>query len=234
MPEYSCGCVNEIDNASGVLHCVRKCEFHLKWSADHPQGGSPEYFKEIGLLEDGISNNARLIEELLDPFAEMGIGEMFFYGNHRSLLELGCGLGCYIPLFLKLGWLYEAVEQSPYAARWTRNTFNVPVHEEKFEDFTRLVYYWNAIFGAHFFEHLRDSPAGLMKAYNYLVDDGVLYLIVPDDGDPTNPDHYWFYTTETLKGLLDQIGFKNIKIAVRKRVPQENFIYCVASKKGNL
>lgn len=226
--QYSCGCVNEVD-ACGVLKSVKKCSFHIEWSRTHPQGATPAYFADIGLLEDGISNNARLIRELEDPLEEMQVTNLFA-GNHRSVLELGCGLGCYIPMFLKHGWIYEAVEQSPYAALWVRNTFDVPVYQVPFEEFDRKVYFWNAIFGAHFFEHLRDSPRGLQRAYDYLVPGGYLYVIVPDDGDPTNPDHLWFYTQETLRNLLQIIGFKNIRMTMRKRVAQENFIYCVAEK----
>lgn len=229
MTVYSCGCVNEVEPKSGVLRNISKCNFHIEWSETHPQGLTPAYYEDIGLLEKGICNNARLIRELEDPLEEMGHTNLFS-GNHRSILELGCGLGCYIPLFLKHGWLYEAVEQSPFAALWVRNTFDVPVYQVPFEQFRRKLYFWNAIFGAHFFEHLKDSPAGLKRAYEYLVTGGYLYLIVPDDGDPTNPDHLWFYTPVTLHNLLDAIGFADIKMTMRKRVEQENFIYCIARK----
>ena len=230
MPQYSCGCINEVDLRSGVLHCISKCNFHIEWSRTHSQGMTPEYYKEIGLLEDGVSNNKRLIRELIDPLKDMGVPEFFHYGNHRSLLELGCGLGPYIPFFLRNGWLYEAIEFSPYAANWVQNTFDVPVHQVAFEDFQRLVYFWNAIFASHFFEHLHDAPVGLQKAWSYLTDGGLLALIVPDPGDPTNPDHFWFFDQDTLRALLERIGFVDIRMTMRKRVVQENFIYCVARK----
>ena len=131
--KYSCGCVNEIDETSGVLHCVEKCDFHVEWSKTHEQGGTAEYYKEIGLLEDGVSNNKRLIDELLEPLTELTTGEKWYLSD--NVLELGCGLGPYIPYFLRSGWYYEAVERSPFAVNWVRKTFDVPVHEVSFEEF---------------------------------------------------------------------------------------------------
>lgn len=231
--EYSCGCINEVDNASGVLHCVTKCNSHLEWSRTHPQGNTAQYFTELGLLEEGIPNNRRLIHQLAEALREMDDYTIFDRRHDLpALLELGCGLGSYVPLFLANGWLYEAIEQAEFSARWTRNCFDVIVHEIPFEEFESLGArgLWDAIFAAHFFEHTRDAPAMLTRAYNFLAPHGRLYLILPDDEDPTNPDHFWFFTQESLRGLLDQIGFKTIKMCMFRRTTIENFIYCVAEK----
>jgi SAM-dependent methyltransferase len=149
-----------------------------------------------------------------------------------TMLEIGCGLGSYVPFFLRNGWNYEAVESSKFAAYWTRNTFDVDVHEKTFEKFHEepFVPFYHLIFAAHVLEHMESAPLALVWINELLKPDGQLMLIVPDDSDPTNPGHQWFFTEPTLRALLEQKGFKNIRTAIRKRVERENFIYCVAEK----
>ncbi len=224
---HPCGCINEIDEKSGVMHCVKKCDFHIDWSRTHPQGGSIEYYKEIGAIENGIPQNFRLIEELIEPLHQMRRRGLNF-GDGKCILELGCGLGPYIPYLLGNGWLYFGMDSSEFACNWVKNVFGIDLNLSDFECYDSFRV--NAILAAHLFEHLHDCPAGLKKAYDLLLSRGSIYLIVPDDGDPTNPDHWWFFTETTLLALLEKIGFTNISMTMRKRVPQENFIYCVAEK----
>ena len=222
---YSCGCVNEVHAPSGVLRSVSKCEFHLEHSRTHPEGETIEYFKELGCFDSqGIPQNKRLIDELLDPLEEMDI----VIDDHATVLEIGCGLGAYIPMF---GRNYIAVEKSKFACEWVKNCFDAIVTNRKFEDYNLGEGNWfDVILGAHVFEHMKDAPYQLCRCLDALKRRGKLIMIVPDDSDPTNPDHLWFFTQQTLHALLDTIGFVNIKSTTRKRVPQENFIYCVAEK----
>ncbi len=221
--KYSCGCINEVDEASGVFHCVEKCEFHVRWSLEHPQGESLQYFKELNLIDgNGVSYNRRLIHELPYDLPKTEVVE-------PTVLELGCGLGSYVPMFLKHGWDYEAVERSKFASDWTRNVFDVHVANCSFEDFEYDSY--DMIFAAHFFEHVLDAPAMLRKAHNMLLSDGYLYLVVPNgNDDPTNPDHYWFFNPYTLESLLYKTGFLNIRMCERKVIERERFVYCTAQR----
>ena len=223
---FNCGCMNQFDEKSGLMFCALKCPFHVQWSQDHPQGDTADYFKDIGYLDHrGIPQNKRLIDELKEALSAMHAPIPL----GQTVLELGCGLGAYVPFFLKYGNKYVAVERSHFSAEWTRNNYDVTVYEKDFEEFETPSICYTVIFGAHIFEHLKDAPAALKKVYRLLNGaGGMLYVIVPDDGDPTNPDHLWFFTEETLRRLLEKIGFKNICLATFKRVPQENFIYCVA------
>lgn len=227
--KYSCGCINETDSDSGVLHCIKKCEFHLKWAAEHQQGGSIEYFKDVGCIDaQGIPTNLNLVKELIDGLS----GEDNFYlrqGKNKTLLELGAGLGPYIPHFLFYKWNYATIERGNFASKWLTNTFYIPLLSKSLDDGAlESQPFYHCIFAAHLFEHLENMPSVLGQCFDRVTER--LYLIVPDDGDPTNPDHYWFFTQETLKALLEKIGFVKVRMQIRKRVPQENFIYCVAEK----
>lgn len=227
--KYSCGCINETDSDSGVLHCIKKCEFHLKWAADHQQGGSIEYFKDVGCIDaQGIPTNINLIGELWDGLSVVDI-QYLWAGLDKNILEIGAGLGPYIPQFLQAHWNFTTIERGVFASHWLKNAFYVPVLTVSIEEYlaTSDINY-HCIFAAHLFEHLENMPKVLRQCFDRVTER--LYLIVPDDGDPTNPDHYWFFTQETLKALLEKIGFVKVRMQMRKHVPQENFIYCVAEK----
>jgi predicted TPR repeat methyltransferase len=226
---YSCGCVNEIDPASGVLHCVKKCDGHVTWLLTNPDGTKKNY-EEMGLLQNGMPQNARLIAELLEPLREMDLGSVLH--GPGKMLEIGCGLGSYVPLFLRNGWEYEAVESSSFAAYWTQNTFDVRVDLQTFEQ--RFVSppteHYDLIFAAHVLEHMKDAPTCLKMIHARLFRFGYLILIVPDDSDPTNPGHQYFFTQDTLRSLLTETGFSVQGMVMKKRVEREKFIYCVARK----
>jgi methyltransferase family protein len=229
MPTYSCGCVNEVHEKSGVLASVLKCEFHVDYSRTHPQGDSIDYFKAMGCInERGIPQNKLLIDQLWGALLPDDFMYLF-HGEGKHVLELGPGLGPYIPFFLQYHWKYDSVEMAPFACDWIESTFGYSPIRTTAEGF----FLWDdsdyqCIFAAHLFEHVVNAPKLLKQCFDRLNER--LVLIVPDDSDPTNPDHLWFFTQETLHALLEKIGFKNVRSQIRKHVPQENFIYCVAEK----
>jgi hypothetical protein len=224
---YPCGCINGIESESGILRCVKKCNFHINWSLTHPEGESLEYFRDLNAIRDGVPQNDHLARELVGA---LSISDMAYLadGWRKSLLEIGCGLGAYIPLFLSNHWNYLAIEQADFCVNWVQQTFYIAVRKMPIEEFLKTAPVFNCIFAAHVFEHLKDAPAVLKTCYEKV--DERLYLIVPDDEDPTNPDHRWFFTQESLHRLLERIGFVNVRSQIRKLIPQESFIYCVAEK----
>jgi SAM-dependent methyltransferase len=228
--KHPCGCINEVDEESGVTHCVKKCDEHITWALTH-SNDRLEHYAEMGCLSNGIPQNKRLIEELKIAFTS--IGEYFDFPKLLPrILEIGCGLGMYVPFFLARGWIYTAIEPAKVAAYWTENTFNVRVINKRFEDWSDVesLYAYDAVLGAHVFEHFEDTRRELLMAWGALKNGGKLYIIVPDDTDQTNPDHWWFFTQDTLRALLEKIGFGNIRMTQRKVVEREDFIYCVAEK----
>ncbi len=223
---YPCGCINEIDAESGVMHCIKKCDYHVTWSLTHPTD-CIEHYAEMSCLVNGIPQNKKLIEEFIEGF----INELEFLrqGDGNRILEIGCGIGMYVPFFLENHFSYCGIEPAKFAAYWTQSTFNVLVYDFPFEQF-KLGQPFEMILGAHVFEHLKDSPAMLAKAFDMLTEKGKLFLILPDDTDPVNPDHWWFFTPDTLRALLKKTGFVNVRMNVKQVVEREKFIYCVAEK----
>jgi methyltransferase family protein len=149
-------------------------------------------------------------------------------GQRKTMLELGAGIGMYIPLFLN-EWAYTAVEKSAFCIKWLQEVYSMTPLQTDVETFLEQNWQdYDCIFAAHIIEHLKDAPSALMRCFERVRER--IYIIVPDDQDPTNPDHQWFFSEPTLRNLLLQIGFKNVRTQVRRRIPREQFIYCVAEK----
>jgi len=77
---------------------------------------------------------------------------------------------------------------------------------------------------------MKDAPAAVKKMANHLMPGGMLYILVPDDTDLTNPDHLWFFNRVSLARVMALAGLEVESIVLRQRVPHEQFIYCKAKK----
>jgi SAM-dependent methyltransferase len=224
--KYDCGCVNMTEETSGLLHSIVKCNFHMEHIYS-PEKRQLFYYKEVGSIDEkGIPQFAHYIKELETGFDS---ADMMYLANGlgKSFLELGPGLGQYIPLFLQGGATYLAVDESAFSVNWIRSLFYVPITQQDAETICDE-WRFDCVFAAHLLEHTKDAPAMLKKMHTIARER--LYLIVPDDQDPVNPDHQWFFTKDSLYKILRRTGFKNIRIKIQKIVPQEDFMYCVAEK----
>lgn len=221
MITYSCGCANTTDPATGVLRAVSKCGFHV---AESGKGGIAHY-EELGAIIDGVPQCDRYEAQLIDALPELSLLKV----QDGHAMEIGCGASMYAPFLMRAGFDYLGVDPDDEAARWTNQTFSVPTIGLTFEACGPLDAV-DLILAAHSLEHVTDAPAVLKKMFSLLKSGGHLVVIVPDDSDPVNPDHLWFFTVETLRALLESTGFVEITTAVRRHIARENFIYCHARK----
>jgi SAM-dependent methyltransferase len=212
-----------------VTCAVSKCESHL---AEQTRArDSRQVYESMSALVDGVPQNRRLIEELLEPLESMDFAWPWPDTRNRVALELGCGIGLYVPWLLASGFIYVGVEPDPWAREFCAMNHRVQVIEKKFEDLAAVGVGADLVLAAHVLEHLPHAPVALEKIHDsYLSPGGMLILLIPDDTDLWNPDHYWFFNTETLRATLERIGFRDVRMAVRKRIPRENFIYATARK----
>lgn len=142
-------------------------------------------------------------------------------------IEIGGGVSPYAAWLRSLGYRYLGIEPSKWAANFMRSLrFPVlshpwPVHV------TEKV---SLILSAHSLEHMTDAPQALLAMYEAMNPGGMLLLLVPDDSDPTNADHLWFFNESSLRALLERIGFVIERLAVRQIVSHEKFIYVRATR----
>lgn len=147
----------------------------------------------------------------------------------RSALEIGCGASPYTGALKAAGWSYLGIDASRWAATWTSVKWDVPIITMDWDEWIPTAQH-ALILAVHVLEHLKDAPAGLAKMVQSLEPHGELWLIVPDDGDPVNADHLWFWTPEALRRTVERSGLDVVGFDVRQIIERERFIYLRARK----
>lgn len=222
---YRCGCLNTVDQASGILCSVEKCKSHSAGKKD-PASLGLDYYRELGTVTDSELPHQGQIEEALGPFPMAS-------GSKATALEIGCGVSPYVPAIRKAGYKYLGLDPSPWAAQWMAQTHIAPVLRRTFEDADLPLSRaggFTLILAAHVFEHLQDAPGAILKAAKLLQPGGELWVIVPDDSDPLNPDHLFFFNAQTLRKCLEAAGLVVERLVTRKYVKHEHFLYARARK----
>lgn len=216
---HQCGCVNEIHEPSGVLRSVSKCEYHQSRYRE-PSKLDGDYYAELKAL-DGPQNHVRELTEALGPIPTA-------FGNHWAL-EIGCGASQYPGAILESEWVYFGLDIARWSAEWTARRWKVQTAACSWEEWNPPVPY-SFILCAHAIEHMNDAPEAIRKMARTLEPGGELWIVVPDDSDPVNPDHLWHFTADGLRRCVTDSGLEVIALEVRKPVPRENFIYLRAKK----
>lgn len=220
---YSCGCVCEI-HESAALRCIAKCEGHTADRRD-PRTLERGYFERIGCIVDGIPQCSRYLAELREV-----LGRFKPRGLTGSALEVGCGCSMYAPALIASHDHYRGVEPSEWAATWTARTFDVDVEVLALEDFHSFPGAFTTILAAHSLEHMHDAPGAIVKCARLLEPGGELWIIIPDESDPLNPDHTWCFSAVALWRCLDVAGLEVCKMEKRRRIERESFLYVRARK----
>ena len=86
------------------------------------------------------------------------------------------------------------------------------------------------ILAAHVLEHLDDAPAAAAKCARLLAPGGELWVVVPDDSDPCNPDHVWMGGPDAWRACVEAAGLAVERVAVRRYIQREQFVYIRARK----
>lgn len=224
MRIYACGCRNVPHAPTGALRSLRKCERHRALRRD-PSSLGQSYYEELGLLVGGRPAVTRHVDELVEalgPFPRACPGAL--------ALEVGCGASPYVAAIKAAGYIYMGIEPSQWAAGWMFRTHFVGVRCASLENLDLPLPVNSLILAAHVLEHLPDAPSALRSLAGMLAPLGELWVIVPDDLDPLNPDHTWFFTAESLRSAAELAGLSVLALETRRYVPHENFLYMRAAR----
>lgn len=216
---YPCGCVNEV-HVPGLLRSVSKCDGHLAERRD-PATLGEDYYRSLGALDADAP--ARYVGELVETLGE------FPSPWCPYALEIGGGVSPYYAAIRGAGYYYAGVDVSDWASRCMLREHGdglivgdfaaVPINSK-----------FGFILALHCLEHMADAPAAIAKAARLLAPGGELWIIVPDDTDPVNPEHEWFFSPRSLRDCVKAAGLEVWRVDVRKRIERENFIYLRARK----
>jgi SAM-dependent methyltransferase len=222
---YPCGCLNEVHAPSGVLRSASKCDKH-RARQRRPSDLGLAYYEELKCIVDGIPTCALHLRQLREALGDFPRARRF----NRIALEVGCGASMYAPGLLRAGYEYVGLDPSGWAGFWTANAFDVDTIKGSLETATLSAGEYDLILAAHCIEHMEDAPGAIVRCAELLESGGELWVVVPDDSDPINVDHLFFFTPTTLRSCLESAGLVVERMAVRKYVPQERFLYARARK----
>jgi SAM-dependent methyltransferase len=232
---YPCGCVLARMPPFGVLRSVCKCRTHRAGARD-PAGLDGAYYAELGVIDaEGRQLPTAHVAELTEALGPLPGGHGRFPGREDLpgiAVEIGCGASPYCRAILDAGWFYIGVERSRWAVEFMRTICPLPhggIHEGPFEEMEEQPHS-GLILAAHVLEHMDDAPGAIDKCARILAPGGELWVVVPDDSDPFNPDHLWLFTPETLAACLAGAGLTVEALEVRRYVAHERFIYMRARK----
>jgi SAM-dependent methyltransferase len=221
---YACACANEVDRASGVLRRVEWCPKHQAMRRD-PATLGEAYYRELGVIDAAgrlrATAHVAELEEALGPLPPAT--------PPVDALEVGCGASPYVDAVRAAGYAYFGLDPAPWVRPWMARRWGAWCDTMRLED-VRAFHAYALVLCAHAFEHMDDAPAAIRHCARLLAPGGELWLVVPDDSDPVNPDHIYFFTPDTLRACLEAAGLAVERIVTRRHVPHENFLYARARK----
>lgn len=193
------------------------------------QGNIPAVLREYG---EQTYNYASIDQQRVPDYEKRMklIEEIIKAASVRSILDLGCSSGNFLEIAERAGW--NAVGVEPYfedVVKCQKKQLDViqsMAESLPFLDNTFLVVHSN-----HVFEHLEDPLAAAKEIFRVLKPGGLIFIEVPNqldnfgfhrdmlfraiqqrNRDISSIHHLWFFGRITLKSLMKQAGFKNIKI----------------------
>lgn len=140
-----------------------------------------------------------------------------------ELLDIGCGRGYFLLACHEKGYQVEGVDLSADVAAYVHRELKIHVHVGEITDVQIPDKSFDVITMWHSLEHTADPNIYLQKAHQWLKDDGVLVVDVPNytghDAVKTwdqwlgwqLPYHLFHFTSDSLVALLHKQGFDVIR-----------------------
>ncbi|MFN4180932.1 MAG: class I SAM-dependent methyltransferase [Armatimonadota bacterium] len=148
-----------------------------------------------------------------------------------SLLEVGCGVGWFCGLAKAMGWQPVGLDISADACWEARKMWSVATVCSDSLPLPFKSQTFHLVVLRHTLEHLFSPKQVLKEVHRVLKDGGWVALEVPNAnslgrkifGERWNawelPRHLHHFTPETLKRVLEQAGFQNVKVVSARHKP---------------
>lgn len=141
----------------------------------------------------------------------------------KSLFDVGCGAGFLMDEARKKGWTTFGIDTGNIPIKYAKSKLKLNVIRG---DFLKLNYSkkFKVITLIQVIEHLTDPYEILKKISSYLSNDGILVIATPNINSVLSkvlnekfnymipPEHVIFYSPDTLKKIIEEAGYKVIKI----------------------
>lgn len=136
-----------------------------------------------------------------------------------AMIDIGCGRGILPGILRKRGWRVLGTQLSRTAAEAASRRWGVDVLLGELPGMDLPPGSFDVATFFHVLEHVDRPVPYLAKAHELLADRGLLVIEVPDFDDPgfrllrqrhfcvDYPNHLFFFTPSSLKGLVERCGF---------------------------
>ncbi|MGH8497280.1 MAG: glycosyltransferase [Methylococcales bacterium] len=197
------------------------------------------YGKDYFLLSS-VQEGLQHVETLKQSTADIYLDVLFSKRSTTtsSLLEIGCGNGDLLLRAALRGIYVTGVEVSPHAcavARKKLERYNVEIIEGEIDILKDRVACFDYIVFCDVLEHARDPRSVLCTIYDLLKPNGVIFCVVPSLDSwsarllKTNwmefkLEHLSYFNIKTLRSLLFQEGFSQIKHFSAKKTLSLDYI----------
>ena len=144
------------------------------------------------------------------------------------LLDVGCGFGFFLREMKNQGWQVEGGEIAPAGIRYTRERWNIPVHDQPLEELGIADNVFDVVTLFYVIEHVAD-PIQLLTEVNRILKPGGLVLLRWPHSTPLvkllgpfskkldlyhTPYHLYDFAPDTVRALLRRTGFDYIKTVI--------------------
>jgi 2-polyprenyl-3-methyl-5-hydroxy-6-metoxy-1,4-benzoquinol methylase len=179
----------------------------------------PEYFQR---------DEAKFLRWPLERDVELRFGrylaELRAVCPGGSVLDVGCGTGMFLRVCREAGYETRGVELSPYASALGRERLGLAIDTGRLEELDGSRRF-DAVTMWDFLEHTSEPLAILRAAERVLAGGGHLLLTVPNVGSwwarcmgprwvgfDKASEHLFYFTRESLRGMLARAGFVPVKV----------------------
>jgi SAM-dependent methyltransferase len=134
------------------------------------------------------------------------------------LLDFGAGWGQFVQVAGESGWDATGIEPTPGRALHAREALGLDVRTATLTPGLFPEEHFDAVVSLQVFEHLEDPAAEIDRIASVLRPGGILAIEVPSIASPLvrlmggahrhfNPDHFWFFSPDTLQRFVTDHGF---------------------------
>jgi len=184
--------------------------------------------RNMNSLSDAELFHSSLLKILYKKFIidkEVCVVKKFLTTSSKlRLLDIGCGTGWTTSLWREHGFETLGLESSLVRSEVAKNKYGLEVITEHFENFSKATYeHFDIIILRHLLEHIDRPKEFLEKVRAILKSQGILLIVIPnincmgrfvfrENWEWVLPWHLHFYTPKTLTRLLEDTGYRKLKI----------------------
>lgn len=183
-------------------------------------GELSERVHALGLVDDSVEAAEAPWRQKL---SEERLHHLQHYLAKGRLLEVGCASGEFLRLAARVGFDVQGVEPEPNTSALARQTHGLNVITGALADASYAASSFDGVTLFHVLEHLDSPRHTVMEIHRILKPGGILAIETPNIETiwfrllgarwrQLIPDHYYFFTPQTLRRLLHQTGFDVLEV----------------------